>query len=180
MIMLLEVMNGGRWEVFLRGLPRLERIGYQYNHAPWADVDGVDPFVLALSQPFEGESVCPELQCLELPRWTLDRHPSVALLKRALKEREGCGKRVKKIQLDGGARSEDGLMLELFRDVDKVFLTGSIGQQRGLWSYICGKFYELLYSRSTGFPRRVGTEYDTTYISSVSPAKEFSALNSQI
>jgi len=108
------------WEAFLHGFPLLEQICY---HRKWgvANRDRVNPFVLVFSRPFEGGSACPWLQHLELPRVALTK-ASAAVLKCALKERNACGRRLKRIGLsDDVTEVGDQLVLEPFRDlVDEV------------------------------------------------------------
>ena len=89
---------GGMWEVFLHGLPRLERIRYDFEGKE-GNERLADPFVQVFSQPFEGGLVCPELQYLELPRRVLTQHPSAVVLKRALAGRSACARRLKRIGL---------------------------------------------------------------------------------
>jgi hypothetical protein len=86
------------------------------------DQDLADPFVLVFSRPFEGQPVCPQLQHLELPRRVLTQDPSATVLKRALTERDACGRRLKRIGLSGDATEVgDRGVLEPFRDlVDEV------------------------------------------------------------
>lgn len=109
----------GTWDVFLHGLPRLERICY--SRTKEGDGDSVDPFILAFSRPFEGGPICPRLQHLKLPRVVLTQDSSTTVLKRALTERDAYGKRLKWIGLSGHTEVDDGLVLEPFRDlVDEV------------------------------------------------------------
>ena len=113
----------GLWRTFLRGLPQLERIRYGWG-------GGVEPFLSVFSEPFEGGLLCPNLQHLELPRGVLTDGPSVALLRRALTERDACGRRLKRLGLSDDEMSklscdetevDDRLVLESFRDlVDEV------------------------------------------------------------
>jgi peptidoglycan hydrolase-like protein with peptidoglycan-binding domain len=108
------------WEMFLRGLPRLERISHRhYRIGKGRDV--IDPFVVAFSRPFEGGPVCPQLQHLELPREVLTHGSSATLLKRALAERDACGRRLKRLGLSDDPMDGDLLVVEPFRDfVDEV------------------------------------------------------------
>ena len=109
------------WEVLLHGLPQLEQIYYSHM---WEDWDGllVNSFVLVFSQFFEGSPVCPRLQHLGLPKGMLTQDASATALKRALTERDACGRRLKWIGLSGDATEVDSrLVLEQFRDlVDEV------------------------------------------------------------
>jgi hypothetical protein len=108
------------WEMFLRGLPRLERIKHRYYRIGEGS-DFIDPFVVAFSRPFEGGPVCPQLQHLELPREVLTHGPSATLLKRALAKRDACGRRLKRMGLSDDPMDEDMLVFEPFRDlVDDV------------------------------------------------------------
>lgn len=81
----------------------------------------INPFILIFPQPFEGGSVCPLLQHLELSRAVLARD-SVAALRRALMERNARGTRLKRIRLsDDVTEVGDLLILESFLDlVDEV------------------------------------------------------------
>jgi hypothetical protein len=123
----LEMEMGGHnssdemWRTFLHGLRRLERICYRLGREKEGQ-DLADPFVLVFSRPFEGQPVCPQLQHLELPRRVLTQDPSATVLKRALTERDACGRRLKRIGLSGDATEVgDKGVLEPFRDlVDEV------------------------------------------------------------
>jgi len=108
----------GMWEALLHGLPRLERIYYDLQWAE-GDWDFVDPFVSVFSQPYEGGPVCPQLLHLKLPGTMLLWGNSAMVLRRALKKRDGCGRRLKRIGPSGIVT--EGLVLEEFRDlVDEV------------------------------------------------------------
>ena len=102
------------WNALLHGFPRLERICYDQR-----GVEGgraiVDPLVFVFSRPFEGGLVCPQLQQLELPKRILTEGASIVWLERALKERDACGRRLKRIGLSGNATEDDWLVLEPFR-----------------------------------------------------------------
>ena len=110
----------GMWEALLHGLPRLERISCDLTGGE--DGDPVNPFISVFSRPFEGGLVCPRLQYLGLTEELLTQDASVAALKRALTERDACGRRLKQIGLCGRtAKAGDMLVLEQFRDlVDEV------------------------------------------------------------
>jgi len=111
----------GMWELLLHGLPQLERICY--HHLGKGEGEPlVNSFVSVFSQPFEGSPVCPRLQRLELPKGMLIQDASVTILKRALTERDACGRRLKLIGLSGDTTEvDDRLVLEPFRDlVDEV------------------------------------------------------------
>jgi len=111
----------GMWEAFLHGLPLLESICYQRIWEE-SDLGLVNSFVLVFSRPFEGQPVCPQLEYLDLPRGVLTQD-SAAVLKRALTERDTCGRRLKRISVSDGPEAgvDDRLVLEMFRDlVDEV------------------------------------------------------------
>ena len=113
------------WEAFVHGFPRLERIRYELLHYEfiWKEEDwnSTDPFLLVFSRPFEGGLVCPRLQHLELP-WAVFAHGSSAtVLKRALAERDACGRRLKWMGVTGDRTERNKLDLEPFRDlVDEI------------------------------------------------------------
>ena len=109
------------WEVFLHGLPRLERICYELDRKK-GDPNHIDPFILAFSRPFEEGPVCPQLQHLELPRVVLSQSPSDSVLVCTLAKRDACGTRLKRIGLSGDtAERGDRLVLDPFRClVDEV------------------------------------------------------------
>ena len=106
------------WEVFLHGLPQLERICYELERKK-GDQNLIDPFLSIFSRPFEGGPVCPQLQYLELPRVVLSEDSSAAVLKCALTKRDAYGRRLKRIGLSGDTREKgDRLVLEPFRDFE--------------------------------------------------------------
>ena len=109
------------WETLLRGLPRLELIHYDLTSAE-GDCAPLDFFALVFSQPHEGGPICPQLQHLELPMAVLAHDLSATVLKRALAERDACGRRLKRIGVSGGStEGGDRLVLESFRGlVDDV------------------------------------------------------------
>jgi len=111
----------GMWEVLLHGLPRLERICYDLIKKE-QDSPVANSFVLVFSKLFEGSPVYPHLRRLELSKGMLAHDASVTALKRALMERDACGRRLKRMGLSGTVtEAEDGLVLEQFRDlVDEV------------------------------------------------------------
>lgn len=106
------------WEVFLRGLPQLNRLGYRYHRQGGLSQNSIDSFLLVFSWQFQGEPICPQLQRLGLPRRSLDQNPSAMYLKRALTLRGRWGRRLKQIRLSDD-RSEEGagLLFELCKDV---------------------------------------------------------------
>jgi len=109
------------WEAFVHGFPRLERIRYELRREE-EDRNFTDPFLLVFSRPFEGGPVCPRLQHLELP-WAVFTHDSSAtVLKRALAERDACGRRLKRMGATGDrTEKNDKLVFEPFRDlVDEI------------------------------------------------------------
>ena len=110
-------LDSGMWEVFLCGLPRLERISYQ-RRGEGGNQDAVDPFILAFFLSFEGEPICPELRRLGLPRGVLAQISSATSLKRLLMERAARGRRLKWLELSDHRTEEcDRLLLESFLDV---------------------------------------------------------------
>ena len=115
-------LPGEMWEALSHGLPRLARIRY---HRTWeeSDLGLVNSFILVFSRPFEGQPVCPRLEYLDLPRGVLNQDSSAAALKRALTERDVCGRRLKRIRFSDDSEAEVGdlLVFETFRDlVDEV------------------------------------------------------------
>jgi len=112
----------GMWEVLLHGLPQLERI--YYHHIGKGEGEPlVNPFASVFSRLFEGSPVCPRLRHLELSKEILTHWgASVTALKRALTERDACGRRLKRMGLiDAMTEAEDRQVLEQFRDlVDEV------------------------------------------------------------
>jgi len=109
------------WEAFVHGFPRLERIRYELQRQE-EDQNSTDPFLLVFSRPFEGGPVCPRLQHLELPWMVFTHDSSATVLKRALAERDACGKRLKRMGVTGDrTEKDDKLMLEPFLDlVDEI------------------------------------------------------------
>ena len=104
------------WEIFLHGLPQLERICYGLEGEGYRDF--ADPFALVFSRPLKGELVCPQLEHLELPRGVLAQDASATVLKYALAERDVCGRRLWRLGFsDDTAEVGDRFVLEPFLDV---------------------------------------------------------------